>query len=237
MKRLVQIVKRLLFRFVVIVIFISFFSVLLLRWLNPPLTSFMFARQIEAWQLKQTDFRFNKQWRDWDQISPNLLLAVIASEDQNFPSHFGIDFAAIKRLLSSRSKNGRLRGASTISQQLVKNLYLWSGRSLWRKGIEAYFTMLLEMLITKKRILELYVNVAEFGNGIYGVEAASKIHFNTSSKNLSINQASLLAATLPNPRKLSASHPSAYLRKRSRWIQGQMNQLGGHKFLISIESL
>lgn len=197
----------------------------------------MVARQIEAWQLGQKDFHFNKQWRNWDQISPNLLLAVIASEDQNFPNHFGIDFAAINQALSSHSRNGKLRGASTISQQLVKNLYLWSARSLWRKGIEAYFTILLEVLITKKRILEVYVNIAEFGDGIYGVEAASAFHFKTSAKNLSINQASLLAATLPSPRKLSASHPSAYLRKRSQWVQGQMKQLGGREFLTSIESM
>ena len=237
MKRLLQSVKRILFRFGVIVIFCSFLSVLLLRWLNPPLTSFMVARQIEAWQLKQKDFHFNKRWRDWDQISPNLLLAVIASEDQNFPNHFGIDFTAINQALNSRGKSGKLRGASTISQQLVKNLYLWSGRSLWRKGIEAYFTILLEALITKKRILEVYVNVAEFGNGIYGIEAASNVYFKTSSKNLSIDQAALLAATLPNPRKLSASHPSAYVRQRSRWIQRQMNQLGGREFLSSIEPI
>ncbi len=207
-----------------------------LRWINPPITSFMLIREIEAIRSQQTTFHIDQQWRDWQKISPQLLLAIIASEDQKFPKHFGIDFTSINQALNSRQKSGRLRGASTISQQLAKNLYLWSGRSMWRKAIEAYFTLLLESCLGKQRILEIYANVAEFGDGIYGAEAASRHHFAVSASALSKYQASILAATLPSPRRFNASHPSAYLIKRGRWIRRQMDQLGGPNFLTTIKS-
>ena len=210
--------------------------VLPLRWINPPITSFMLIREIEAINAEHTTFQIDQRWRDWQKISPQLLLAIIASEDQKFPTHIGIDFTSINQALNSRQKNERLRGASTISQQLAKNLFLWPERSMWRKAIEAYFTLLLEICLSKRRILEIYANVAEFGDGIYGAEAASRHYFSAAASSLSKYQASILAATLPNPRRFNASHPSVYLIKRGRWIRRQMDQLGGRHFLTRIKA-
>jgi monofunctional biosynthetic peptidoglycan transglycosylase len=166
-------------------------------------------------------------WVSIDEISKNLSLAVVCSEDQNFPNHFGIDFKAIKRPLEA-SKNGtkRLRGASTISQQTAKNVFLWPGRSWVRKGFEVYFTFLIEIVWGKERILEVYLNSIEMGTGIYGAEAASRFYFKKNAKNVSRTQAAAIAAVLPNPREYSANPPSPYIKSRIRWITGQMNQLG-----------
>ena len=166
-------------------------------------------------------------WVSIEAISENLSLAVICSEDQNFLDHFGFDFKAIERSLDAAQKGTkRLRGASTISQQTAKNVFLWPGRSWVRKGLEVYFTVLIEIAWSKERILEVYLNSIEMGNGIYGAEAASQHYFKKNAKNLSKTQAAALAAVLPNPREYRAHPPSRYIRSRIDWIVGQMRHFG-----------
>ena len=191
----------------------------------------MLIRQIEAWIKPEDHFKLHYEWRYWNQISPELFLAVIAAEDQKYPYHSGFDLDSIQKALLNWQKTGKLRGASTITQQVAKNLYLWSGRSFVRKSFEAYFTVLLETFLEKKRILEIYANIAEFGDGIYGAESASTRYFGKPARRLSEAQASRLAAVLPSPRKFRADHPSAYVERKSRWIQKQMSQLGGILYL------
>lgn len=159
-------------------------------------------------------------------IPRHMALAVVAAEDQNFPHHFGFDVDAITRAVEHNEKGRTVRGASTISQQVAKNLFLWSGRSYVRKGLEAGLTVLIELLWPKKRILEVYLNIAEFGDGTYGVNAAARRFFNKPPDRLTAQEAALLAAVLPSPKRSSATHPSAYVRQRAQWIQTQMRQLG-----------
>ena len=178
---------------------------------------------------KKIQLRHN--WVSINAISKDLPLAVICSEDQNFPNHFGFDFKAIERSLDSSLKGTkRLRGASTISQQTAKNVFLWPHRSWIRKGFEVYFTLLIELVWSKERILEVYLNSIEMGDGIYGAEAASRFYFKKNAKNISRTQAAAIAAILPNPREYSANPPSPYIKSRIRWITGQMNQWGTLKF-------
>lgn len=166
-------------------------------------------------------------WVSIEVIAKNLALAVICSEDQHFVHHFGFDFKAIERSLAAAQKGTtRLRGASTISQQTAKNVFLWPGRSWLRKGLEVYFTVLIELAWSKERILEVYLNSIEMGSGIYGAEAASQHYFKKNAKNLSRTQAAALAAVLPNPREYRAHPPSRYIRSRIDWIVGQMRQFG-----------
>lgn len=202
-----------------------------LRWVPPPTSAMMVARYFETLfqGSKQTTVRY--QWVDWESISPHMPLAVVAAEDQKFPYHWGFDFEAISQVIERSKKKGRLRGASTITQQVAKNLFLWSGRSYVRKALEAYFTMLLELLWSKQRILEVYLNIAEFGDGTYGVHAAAKTLVGKSPSELTRRDAALLAAVLPNPRRLKARHPSSYVIQRRYWIQQQMEQLGGTEYL------
>ncbi len=235
MKRFLKACKRFIIKVFAASLCFSFLLILQLRWVNPPITSFMFIRQIEVWQHHQSQYRLHYDWKNLDQISRQLQLAVISSEDQKFPSHFGIDFNSIYLALNQWRDSGHLRGASTISQQVTKNLFLWSSRSLWRKSLEAYLTIMLELLLDKQRILELYLNIAEFGDGIYGAEAASKVFFKHPALQLSKTQSSILAAVLPNPKRLHANRPSQHLIMRSRWILKQMHQLGGTRFLKKID--
>ena len=177
----------------------------------------------------QGDFRYKTQydWVNLENISPSVQLAVIASEDQRFPDHFGFDFEAIQRAIKYNEKSPkRVRGASTISQQTAKNLILWHGQNWLRKGLEVPATLLLEITWSKKRILEVYLNIAEFGNGIFGIEAASHYYFKKAAKNLTSNEAALLAAILPNPIIYNANKPSALIRKKQAWILRQMRNLG-----------
>jgi monofunctional biosynthetic peptidoglycan transglycosylase len=160
-----------------------------------------------------------------------MKVAVIASEDQTFPSHHGFDLKSINNALEERESGKRVRGASTISQQVAKNLFLWPGKSWIRKGLEAWFTVLIETLWPKHRILEVHLNVAELGRGIYGVGAAAKIYFHKPASRLNANEAALLAAVLPNPIRLKAAAPSPYVRSRQAWILGQMRGLGGNEVL------
>lgn len=175
--------------------------------------------------------QLHHNWVSFNEISKNLSLAVVCSEDQNFMNHFGFDFKAIEQSVeASRKGKKRLRGASTISQQTAKNVFLWPGRSWVRKGFEVYFTLLIEIFWSKERILEVYLNSIEMGNGIYGAEAASRIYFKKNAKNLSRTQAAAIAAVLPNPREYKANPPSPYIKSRIRWIVQQMSQLGELRF-------
>ena len=209
----------------------SVIAVLVLRFV-PPLTS---ALMIEDWIGARLDgdagFVLRYRWTPWDRVAKTLPIALVAAEDQRFPFHHGFDFDAIERALAEADDGERLRGASTISQQVAKNLFLWPGRSFVRKGLEAYFTVLLETLWPKRRILEVYLNIAEFGDGTYGAGAASERFFRASPAQLDAHQAALLAAVLPNPSRFHVERPSPYVLRRAAWIQRQANQLGGAAYL------
>ena len=177
--------------------------------------------------LENQTYQSNRyHWVSSGQISPNAYAAVIAAEDQNFFDHFGFDLHSIQSSIDKYMDGGRLRGASTISQQVAKNLFLTPSKSFIRKGMEVWFTLLIELLWDKNRILTVYLNIAEFGDHLYGIEAASEHYFGVSAKKISRSQAALLAATLPNPIKLKTSRPSNYLFQRQRWILRQMQNLG-----------
>jgi monofunctional biosynthetic peptidoglycan transglycosylase len=167
------------------------------------------------------------RWVRWESISPHIRLAVVASEDQKFPSHWGFDFESIGGALQEREVRRHLRGASTISQQVARNLFLWPGRSYVRKGLEAYFTVLLELLWPKRRILEVYLNIAQFSDTTFGVSAATEAFFHKRPSELDQREAALLAAVLPNPRRLHARNPSPYVQDRAQRIEEQMAELGG----------
>ncbi len=173
------------------------------------------------------ELKLKKNWIPLEEISPNLQLAVICSEDQNFLEHHGFDFDAIEKAAEHNEHSKHKRGASTISQQTAKNVFLWPGRSWVRKGLEVYFTFLIETIWSKQRIMEVYLNVIEFGDGIYGAQAASKEFFKQDAKKLSREQSALLASVLPNPFKFQVKSPSVYVRARQNWILGQMENWGG----------
>lgn len=206
---------------------LSIASVILFRWIPIPVTPLMLIRCGEQMFDDKREVKLNKDWISLDKISPDLQLAVVCSEDQNFLNHRGFDFGAIEKAVEHNQHHKRKRGASTISQQTAKNVFLTSGRNWLRKGFEIYFTFLIETIWSKERIMQVYLNVAEFGDGIYGAEAASQQFFHTSAKKLSHEQAALLAAVLPNPRKFSAKNPSPYVHRRQSWILGQMENHGG----------
>jgi len=199
-------------------------GVLALRFIAPPTSAFMLAHRLTVGPIRY-------QFESLGQISPALPIALVAAEDQKFPAHHGFDVQAIESAMDDADEGARLRGASTISQQTAKNLFLWGGRSFVRKGFEAYFTVLLELFWPKARILEVYANIAEFGDGIYGAEAAARTYFGKSARELDEREAALLAAVLPNPKKLSPTQPSAYVQRRAEWIELQVRQLGGPAYL------
>ncbi len=208
---------------------LSLLVTLALRWINPPYTSFMIVQRVSS------DFvPYKINWAPLNEISPHLLIAVVASEDQKFPNHHGFDLKAIQSALEANKTNRRIRGASTITQQVAKNIFLWPKKSLFRKGLEAYFSLLIEILWPKWRILEVYLNVAEFGPNIFGVKNAAYTHFKKPTEQLSVYEASLLAAVLPNPHKLHASKPSHYVQQRAEHITTQARSLGGVAYLKSI---
>ena len=209
---------------------------LLLRWLDPPFSAFMVETQLQAWFKRDSSYVSTHRWVNLDRISPNLALAVIASEDQKFPDHWGFDVAAIEKAYELNQHSHKVRGASTISQQVAKNLFLWSGRSYFRKGLEAYFTLLIEGCWPKRRILEVYLNIAEFGYGTYGGEAAAQRFFRKDAVRLTRSDAALLAAVLPSPEHFSAAAPSAYLQRRREQILTQMQALGGPEMLQEIDA-
>ena len=212
---------------------LSWLIVLLLRFVPPWTSAMMMERQLGAWIHGEKDFRLRQHWVPWKQVSPWVPLAMVAGEDQKFPYHHGFDFDSIQDAMDAADDGKRLRGASTISQQTAKNLFLWNGRSFIRKGLEAYFTVLLELTWPKQRILEVYMNIAQLGDGIYGVGAASEAYFRASPAQLGPAQAARLAAVLPNPDRFHADRPSGYVLERAHWIEQQMNQLGGPAYLQS----
>jgi monofunctional glycosyltransferase len=214
------------FKIAALLIVLSVFSVIILRWVPPPVTGVMLERRIDAWR-QEANYPLDYRWVGWGRISSHAAVAVVAAEDQRFADHRGFDTDSIRDALEEHGRGGRLRGASTISQQVAKNLFLWSGRSYIRKGLEAYFTALIEALWPKRRILEMYLNIAEMGDGVFGVEAASRKYFGKSAAALHPEEAALLAAVLPNPRRLRVERPSSYVEERRAWILRQMRQLGG----------
>jgi monofunctional biosynthetic peptidoglycan transglycosylase len=208
----------------------SVMLVIILRWVPPPFTALMVERKVESW-LDGQPIDLQRDWQPWDKISNDLKVAVIAGEDQKFAEHWGFDIDAIQAALVHNEQGGSLRGASTISQQVSKNLFLWTGRSYVRKGLEAWFTALIEVFWSKQRILEVYVNSVEWDSGVFGAQAAAEHHFRVNASQLSMQQASYLAAVLPNPRKWDAGHPNSYVAGRAEWIRQQMRQLGGDEYL------
>jgi monofunctional glycosyltransferase len=207
----------------------SVVPVIALRWINPPTSAFMMSRRAEGMFNPSQRVTIRYDWQPIERISRNAQLAVIAAEDQKFLEHEGFDFESIEKALDARHRRGRVRGASTISQQVAKNLFLWSGKNWVRKGIEAGYTVLIETLWPKRRILEVYLNIAEFGDGVYGVGAASPAYFNKTAARLTRHEAALLAAVLPSPRRMHVARPSRYVERRAWWIERQMMRLGsGH---------
>ena len=202
-----------------------------LRWLDPPTTTFMLRDQMMARSDGRAGYRLRHYWVDWEHVAPEARIAVVAAEDQRFPYHSGFDLVSIAGAIQQRVRTGRVRGASTISQQVAKNLFLWPEQSFVRKGVEAYFTTLIELFWPKQRILEVYLNVAQFGDGVFGIEAASIRYFGKSASELTSGEAATLAAVLPNPVDLRADRPSAYVESRSRWILSQVATLGGSRHL------
>ncbi|MBY6207669.1 MULTISPECIES: monofunctional biosynthetic peptidoglycan transglycosylase [Halomonas] len=185
----------------------------------------MLEREVSSW-FSGEPLDIQQQWRPWDELSNNAKLAVIAAEDQRFPEHNGFDLVELKRAVESARNGGSLRGASTITQQTAKNLFLWTGRDWVRKGFEAWFATLMELLWPKERILEVYLNIVEFDRGVFGLEAASQHYFGVGADQLNAVQAARLAAVLPNPLERSASRPGPRTANRAAWIQRQMNNLG-----------
>lgn len=198
----------------------------LYRFVPPPVTGFMAYRHFEDWRAGRAFMPITQEWRPCNAISPSAPLAVVASEDQLFPSHYGFDFNALRQAVDASLRGRRLRGASTISQQVAKNLFLWPGRSYLRKGLEAWFTLLIEILWPKQRIVEVYLNIAEWGDHLYGAEAASQRYFRKAAAKLSVAESALLAASLPNPRRFRPDKPSGHLQLRQQWILQQMQHLG-----------
>ena len=206
-------------------IVLSIVSVIAFRWVSVPITPLMVIRNIE--QIGDGKGLVMKHdWVELEEISPKLQLAVVCSEDQNYLKHFGVDWGAIEKAMKENEKGKRVRGGSTITQQTAKNVFLWQGRSYLRKGLELWFTLLIEVFWSKERIMEVYLNSIEMGNGIYGAEAASQHWFHKSAKKLTKDEAAAIAAILPNPLRYKANPASSYISQRKAWIKQQMNFWG-----------
>lgn len=202
--------------------------IVMLRWVDPPITTTQLWSFLSGNGLK-------RDYVSWEEISPNARLAVMASEDQLFPEHNGFDWKSIESVLKGNpKKKKRMRGASTISQQVAKNVFLWQGRSWLRKGLEVYFTFMIELVWGKERILEVYLNVAEMGRGVFGIEAASQKYFKKPAAKLTKKQAAMIAACLPNPKKYIVNPPSNYINRRYPWIVTQMNNLEGDENIAAL---
>ncbi|MFC1851772.1 monofunctional biosynthetic peptidoglycan transglycosylase [candidate division CSSED10-310 bacterium] len=210
---------------------LSILLVLGLRWIPPPTTAFLIQDLYQQGKSAESIHSVKVEWSDWADISPHIFVAVIVSEDQRFFQHHGFDVDEIQKAWAEYQGGKRLRGASTITQQLAKNLFLWSGRSVVRKGLEAYFTIIIELLWPKNRILEIYVNIIQYGQGVYGVTAASEHFFHKPPSQVTPREAALLAAVLPNPLRFRIDKPSPYVKQRQEWIIRQMNVGGGIKLL------
>ncbi len=220
MKRFLRGLRRWLIRLAVLGMLLLVGLTLPLRWIDPATSAFM---TLDEWR---NDRVVHQQWVAYEGLSDHLKLAVIASEDQKFPHHFGFDLEQIRQAVDTRLDGGRLRGASTITQQLARNLYLWPGQDWLRKGLEAGLTVPLELFVPKHRLLEIYLNIAEFDTGVFGAEAASMRYFGKPARALSRKEAALLAAVLPAPKRFDADRPDDFLRQRQEWILEQMDNLG-----------
>lgn len=229
---LIKILKILLKVFVGFVI-VSVVSVILFRWVPVPVTPLMLIRCVEQ-KADGKSMTLKHDWVSLEEISPKLQLAVVCSEDQNYLKHYGFDWGAIEKAMKANEKGKKLRGGSTISQQTAKNVFLWPGRSYLRKGFEVYFTFLIEIFWNKKRIMEVYLNSIEMGNGVYGAEAAARHWFKKPASQLNKDESAAIASVLPNPLKYIANPPSSYISKRKSWIKQQMsfwgNQLDYDKY-------
>lgn len=214
---------RLFWRTALLLFASSIFVTIVYRWINPPLTPLMVSRALSGSSI-------HKRWVPIEDISPNLIQAAVAAEDNNFLGHHGFDLVAISNAIDEHRRGRKQRGASTISQQTAKNVFLWSGRSWIRKGLEVYFTFLIETFWSKERIMEVYLNVIETGDGVYGVEQAAQTYFNTSAKRLSTRKSALITAAYPNPRQRDPGHPTSYLNRRAGHIMHLMNLVGPVKF-------
>ena len=215
----------------------SVLAVLALRYFTPWTTAFIVEARVASWfDDDPRPWKLQRKWRDLDAISPQLQLAVIASEDQRFPEHDGFDFEQIQKSLDAAESTGRSRGASTITQQVAKNLFLWGGRNWVRKGLEAWYTVLIEWMWPKQRTLEMYVNVAQFGRGIYGAEAAAQAFYHKPASGLTASEAARMAAVLPNPKRFRIDAPSKYVLRRQAQIEAQMRALGGASYLQQLKA-
>ncbi len=226
-------------KFLFIFFVFSFIWVWLYVYINPPITSVMIKRKIEARNLSESTL-LNRTWVPYKHISPNMVLAVIASEDQNFIRHNGFDFEAIEKAMEynqqeAEKEQPRMKGASTISQQVAKNVFLWEGRNWLRKGLEAYFTVLIEALWDKRRILEVYLNVSETGKMTFGVEAAAQKYFGKPAQLLTLEEAALIAVALPNPITNNPAKPGKSMLTRRRWVTKQVERMGGKAILQQID--
>lgn len=222
----------------VLVIVFPIVQVAVLRFIDPPFSSFMAIRQFEAWGSGDFKFRIAYDWRDLGKMSPNVPVALVAAEDQLFAEHSGFDMAAIQQARAKNQKGKRIRGGSTISQQTAKNLFLWSGSgwTRWlRKGLETYYTFWMELIWPKERILEVYANVAEFGDGVYGAQAAARTFYRKDASRVSAAEAARMAAVLPNPKRYSVAKPGPYVQRRANAIQRQMGNIGGKAYLEGLE--
>jgi len=231
-KKIKQLFIRYLLLLMLAFVLVSIVIVVPFRWLNPPITMVMMDRWLYS---DSTHFKLKTTWLSWDAIPKQAALAVVTAEDQLFPLHKGFDVDSILKSLRASNNRGQLRGASTISQQVARNVYLWTGRSWVRKGLEAWFTLLIELTWGKQRILEVYLNIAEWGEGVFGLEAASQYHFGQSAKRLSPMQSALLASCLPSPLRFDPAKPTAHIRARAIWNLKQQKRLGGVQWLKQME--
>lgn len=228
-KKSFQIILKKIRNFLIALFIANFLFIILTKWVNTPITTVMIGSLLQGNGL-------NRDYISYHEMGKNAKLAVICSEDQLFPDHNGFDWSAIKKALkyNNNPKYKKVRGASTISQQTAKNVFLWNGRNWFRKGLEVYHTFMIELIWGKQRILETYLNVAEMGKGIFGIQAASQFYFKKDASSLTKSEAAWIAAILPSPVKYSVQKPSSYLNKRHNWILKQMNQLDGDPEIMAL---
>ncbi len=228
-------ILRFIVQVVMILILLFFIILLVFRWVPVPSSAFIFQQNSLAKEFPKTYLPASYEWIDWDEIPVHVALAVVAAEDQRFPKHWGVDIIELKKAFAQRGKKKRPRGASTITQQTAKNLFLWNGRSYIRKIIEAGMSLAIEITWPKKRILEVYLNIAQFGDAVFGIRQASKKLFDKTPNQLTTNEAAMLAAVLPKPAVSNVNDPSPQLRSRQKWILKQMKQLGGNAYLRKLK--
>lgn len=227
LQRLVARIRRFLLWFFVL----TFLWVLVYRWVNPPFTLLMLQRYIEAMIGNEENPVITYRWTSYHHISPNMAIAVIAAEDQDFPTHYGFDIEAIRHAIRYNQTHERTRGGSTISQQVAKNVFLWQNRDWLRKGLEVYFTLLIELLWSKERIMEMYLNMIEMGDRVFGIAAAANHYYKVKPEKLTLEQSAAIAVCLPNPIRYNPTKPTTFLVKRKNWTLRQVQRLGGLRYL------